>query len=404
MFRWLLLVICPLTIFSSHLATTCAVAQTPVKSPVSPAATAAKQAFEKLQQQWASLYGQLATKNQQKTDDKVGHSELDHEIEELTEQIEGMVDKIVSAGLDAHKTGLTDDPMINSTLIAIAGFYVTGDPQGDGGDQCEKALPPIKSMLAAGLGKTSPELWLWGGVSAFCLSDFDLAAKYLAEAKKAGLLSDSPPGQGRNDPLNRVWQLAKSHNDALLVTRQAWQKEQAIRVREAKSDNLPRVKFHTTRGDVVIELFEDDAPQAVANFITLVKSGFYDGVVFHRVLPAFMAQGGDPTGSGSGGPGYKIRCECHGQDYRKHFRGSLSMAHAGRDTGGSQFFLTFVPTSYLDGKHTVFGRVIAGMEAAAALKRRNPQAQGQKPTPDKIIHAHVLRDRGHQYEFDKLPQ
>ena len=130
-----------------------------------------------------------------------------------------------------------------------------------------------------------------------------------------------------------------------------------------------RVKLSTTRGDIVIELFENEAPQAVANFLTLVKDGFYDGVVFHRVLPGFMAQGGDPTGTGSGGPGYSIKCECYQPNYRRHFRGSLSMAHAGRDTGGSQFFLTFVPTSFLDGKHTVFGRVIEGMDVAAGLKR-----------------------------------
>ncbi|NOZ38843.1 MAG: peptidylprolyl isomerase [Planctomycetes bacterium] len=260
-------------------------------------------------------------------------------------------------------------------------------------------------MLDAGLGNSSKELWLWGGVSAFNLNDFDLAEQYFGQARNAGLLGINPPGQGRADPLNRVWELAKKQSEALPSTRQAWQKEQGIRAQEAAADNLPRVKFHTTRGDITIELFENEAPQAVANFITLVKSGFYDGVVFHRVLPAFMAQGGDPEGTGSGGPGYNIRCECYGSNYRKHFRGSMSMAHAGRNTGGSQFFLTFIPTSYLDGKHTVFGRVIEGMDAASALKRRDPDPRvpGPKPKPDKIVTAHVLRDRGHEYKFEKLP-
>ena len=210
------------------------------------------------------------------------------------------------------------------------------------------------------------------------------------------------PAKGPGDPINRVWNLAKTQNAALAATSRAWQKEKQIREKEAAADNLPRVKFHTTRGDVTIELFENEAPQAVASFINLVKSGFYDGIVFHRVLPAFMAQGGDPTGTSGGGPGYNIRCECHGKNYRRHFRGSLSMAHAGRDTGGSQFFLTFVPTSYLDGRHTVFGRVIEGMDAAASLKRVNPQGPGAGPTPDKIVKAHVLRDRGHEYKFEKL--
>ena len=368
--------------------------------PTSPAGAAAKQTFEQLQKQWADLYVQLQKKSQEKGSTGKGHGKVDHQIDAITEQIEGMVDKMVAAGLDAHRAGLTNDSAINSTLIAIAGFYVTGDPQGDGGDQYEKAMPLIKSMLDAGLGNASKEIWLWGGVSAFNLNDFALAEKYFGQARQAGLLGNNPPGKG----LDRVWQLAKSQSGALPATQQAWQYEKRLRAQEATADNLPRVKFHTTRGDITIELFENEAPQAVANFINLVKSGFYDGVVFHRVLPAFMAQGGDPKGTGSGGPGYTIRCECHGSNIRKHFRGSMSMAHAGRDTGGSQFFLTFVPTSYLDGKHTVFGRVIEGMDAASALKRRNPNGHGPKPAPDKIVKAHVLRDRGHEYKFEKLPK
>jgi len=140
----------------------------------------------------------------------------------------------------------------------------------------------------------------------------------------------------------------------------------------------------------------------VANFLTLVKDGFYNGVVFHRVLPGFMAQGGDPTGTGSGGPGYSIKCECYQPNFRHHFRGTLSMAHAGRDTGGSQFFLTFVPTPPLDGKHTAFGRIVEGMDVAASLKRIDPESS-VRPTPDRIVKAEVLRDRGHEYKFDKLP-
>jgi cyclophilin family peptidyl-prolyl cis-trans isomerase len=92
-----------------------------------------------------------------------------------------------------------------------------------------------------------------------------------------------------------------------------------------------------------------------------------------------------------------------GNNYRKHFRGNLNMAHTGKDTGGSQFFLTYIPTSYLDGRHTVFGRVLTGMDVAASLRRRNPDAPGPHPTPDKILKAEVLRDRGHGYDFEKLP-
>jgi len=193
------------------------------------------------------------------------------------------------------------------------------------------------------------------------------------EARKAELLGNNPPGQRRDDPLNRVWGLAKKQSEALSATRLAWQREKSIRAQEAAADDLPRVNFRTTRGDITIELFENEAPIAVANFVSLVKRGYYDGLTFHRVLPAFMAQGGCNLGNGKGGPGYNIRDEHTLPKHRKHFRGLLSMAKTSApNTGGSQFFLTFVPTSYLDGKHTVFGRVVEGMDAAASLKRRNP--------------------------------
>ena len=149
------------------------------------------------------------------------------------------------------------------------------------------------------------------------------------------------------------------------------------------------------------QLFENEAPNTVLNFITLVQRGYYDGLKFHRVLPGFMAQGGDPKGTGSGGPGYQIPCECYKPDYRLHYRGTLSMAHAGRDTGGSQFFLTFVPTSHLNGKHTAFGRIISGFDVLAKLKRIDPETSNGAAA-DKIIEAKVIRKRAHPYEEKDL--
>ncbi|NHN28776.1 peptidylprolyl isomerase [Paenibacillus agricola] len=121
-------------------------------------------------------------------------------------------------------------------------------------------------------------------------------------------------------------------------------------------------------GEVVIDLFENDAPNTVANFEKLANSGFYNGLVFHRVIPGFMAQGGCPTGTGTGGPGYKINCEINPN---KHVRGTLAMAHAGRNTGGSQFYICYGPQPHLDGQHTVFGKVISGMEFIDELKGRD---------------------------------
>lgn len=119
---------------------------------------------------------------------------------------------------------------------------------------------------------------------------------------------------------------------------------------------------------IVMELFEDAAPNTVANFEKLANDQFYDGVIFHRVIPGFVAQGGDPTGTGMGGPGYTIKCETEGNPH-KHVAGSLSMAHAGKDTGGSQFFLVHEPQPHLDGVHTVFGQVIEGMDTVLRIRQ-----------------------------------
>ena len=176
-----------------------------------------------------------------------------------------------------------------------------------------------------------------------------------------------------------------------------------IRYKEHQADDLPRVKFTTTKGDIVLELFENEAPNTVANFVSLVESKFYDGLKFHRVIDGFMAQGGDPLGDGNGGPGYKIKCECYAKSFRKHFSGTLSMAHAGRDTGGSQFFITFKATSHLDGRHTAFGRVISGMDVLEQLTRTYTDA-GPIPgvEPDKIVTAEVVRERMHEYKPIKV--
>ena len=120
--------------------------------------------------------------------------------------------------------------------------------------------------------------------------------------------------------------------------------------------------IETEKGTIELELFEEDAPNTVANFEKLIEEGFYDGLTFHRVIPNFVIQGGCPNGNGTGGPGYTIKCETEGNP-NKHGTGALSMAHAGKDTGGSQFFITHSPQPHLDGVHTVFGHVIGdGMD------------------------------------------
>src|ERR1700744_5969516 len=124
---------------------------------------------------------------------------------------------------------------------------------------------------------------------------------------------------------------------------------------------MKKAEIQTAKGTMKVEFYEQDAPGTVENFVKLAQAGFYDGLKFHRVIPDFVIQGGCPTGTGTGGPGYTIRCETSGNN-QYHERGSLSMAHAGPNTGGSQFFICHSAQAHLDRKHTVFGKVISGIE------------------------------------------
>jgi len=148
-----------------------------------------------------------------------------------------------------------------------------------------------------------------------------------------------------------------------------WNKPPEMEI-DPKKKHTARMK--TDVGTLVIELFADKTPKTVNNFVFLARQGFYDGVIFHRVIADFMAQGGDPTGAGSGGPGYKFVDEFH-PSLRHDKPGVLSMANAGPGTNGSQFFITHVPTPHLNDKHTVFGQVIEGLDVLMAIKPRNPQ-------------------------------
>ncbi len=378
-------------------------AQETAAAPAADSAADAKQNFDRALVEWRNSTEKLQSLYKQKADSGDAQGEVKQQIDQVRKQNEALLEQIVSAGLSAYKANPDQFPKVNETLVLLARFFVTGDTRGDGGDQYERALPLIKALLEGGGGEKWEDLWILGGVSAYCLEQYNLAEKYFNEAQKRGLF-DNISRQQSQQASTRVQQQAAMWKEELPKIRLRWQKEQALRKQEAADDDLPRVKLVTSQGDIIVELFENEAPESVANFINLVKQGYYNDVTFHRVLPMFMAQGGDPQGTGSGGPGYTIRDEHTKANHRKHFRGSLSMAKTGApNSGGSQFFLCFVPTSYLDGKHTAFGRVIEGMENAAALKRRDPSI-GYLPKPDRIISAEVIRDRGHNYAFERLPE
>lgn len=137
-----------------------------------------------------------------------------------------------------------------------------------------------------------------------------------------------------------------------------------------KKTNMSKAIIKTEKGDMTVQFYDKDAPNTVANFLKLAKSGYYDGVTFHRVINDFVIQGGDPTGTGAGGPGYSIDCELDGEN-QYHDRGVLSMAHAGRNTGGSQFFICHsrTNTSHLDRNHTCFGKVIENVDVVDDIRQ-----------------------------------
>jgi cyclophilin family peptidyl-prolyl cis-trans isomerase len=330
--------------------------------------------FEKVFAEWKSLLTEL---RQLRTEYQVAEpagrkkNEIENRYKELVKKGIAMEGELTRAAEGAY----AENPGADKQIELVLRSSVRGNV---GMDNYEEALRIAELLIRNKCPDES--LYNQAGIAACAVGKLDDAERYLEIAHEKRVLDG----------------LGSRFHDEFSYLSKAWKKEREIRAAEAKADDLPRVLLKTSKGDIEIELLENEAPNTVANFISLVERGGYDGLAFHRVLPQFMAQGGCPKGDGTGGPGYEIPCECYEKNHRLHFRGSLSMAHAGRDTGGSQFFLTFVPTTFLDGKHTVFGRVIKGMDVLAKIQRRDP-SKPPLPKADKIIEAKVLRKRPHEY-------
>ncbi len=143
---------------------------------------------------------------------------------------------------------------------------------------------------------------------------------------------------------------------------------------QIKTDKTLKIKIETTKGDIDLEIYPQHAPKTVNNFVFLTGKGFYDGLSFHRVINNFMIQGGDPTGTGGGGPGYKFEDEV-AENPLKHEKGVISMANAGPNTNGSQFFITHAPQPHLNGKHTVFGKVVVGQDVVDSIQEGDKMEQ-----------------------------
>lgn len=329
--------------------------------------------------QLRSLKDQYQTANAEERDKIVA------QFEPLVNKTAEQQKELVPLAVAAYKSIEGQNDELRAFLCSMLQWSVTAR------ENYEVAYSVAKVLFEFPLPPNSEVLYAYAAFAAFCTMNLDDADAWIALAKEHKALSKADP--------NQKMQLEGYLLNVLPQYHESWKKEQAIREKEA-ADELPRVVLKTTKGDIVIELFLNEAPNAVNNFLTLIAKGFYTDVPFHRVLPFFMAQGGDPTGTGAGGPGYCIPCECRQENARDHFRGSLSMAHAGPNTGGSQFFLTFVPTNFLNGKHTVFGRIVEGMEVLSDITRIDPEKESEE-APDKILEAKILR--GKPGEFKKLP-
>jgi cyclophilin family peptidyl-prolyl cis-trans isomerase len=349
------------------------------------AESAARQDFDKAYDQYKDVVKQLTDlQNRYPSATPEARPAMEQKFTDLVKEGNRLRPKMMALAEKAYIENPSDTTLADMMYSVVATLLR--------GDDYEEAFRLAKLLIDNKYPQ--PQIYNAAGAAAFFLSNYDAAEKYLKQAADNNTLDEK----------------GKQVLESIKEYRGKWAREQKIRDAEAKADDLPRVKLTigdfkgNVKGDIVVELFENEAPNTVANFISLVEKKTYDGLTFHRVLSGFMAQGGDPDGNGAGGPGYHIADECNQPNHREHFRGSLSMAHsAAPDSNGSQFFINFVPTAHLDGKHTVFGRVIEGFDVLAKIQRINPDEPAAGVLPDKIIKAVVLRKRGHAYEPKKLP-
>jgi cyclophilin family peptidyl-prolyl cis-trans isomerase len=361
--------------------------QTPSSDDAKPAAQGDGE-FRQVYDQWQENLTQLAAAQvkMRATAGTPQYVEAVRQANTLDEKALALYAKLQAAAEKAYAAD-ADNREIGDLLLTIAVGQLRKD-------QYDDALRLAKFLIDHKYSNN--DVYRIAASAAFALDQFDEAEKFLKSLDPRAIQGDPS--------VQRL--LAGIQNE-----RRKWDREKKFRADESKADDLPRVKLHTSQGNITVELLENEAPNTVANFVNLAEKGFYDGVLFHRVLPGFMAQVGDPLTKdpvknaeriGSGGPGYTIADECDSPKHRDHFRGSLSMAHTSEpNSGGSQFFLCFAPTQQLDGKYTVFGRVIDGFDVLAKIQRIDPDKERTRPSgaiPDRIIKAEVLRKRDHAYE------
>lgn len=290
--------------------------------------------------------------------------------------------RLHQSAIDTYKANPNGDPQVAQIVFDLIAQKLDGtslerrfDPKG--------AFKLASTMLEH--GSQSPQIAYQAFRAAFAIHDFEAAQAMIDRIESTGA------------------RLNSAIHDQLTQTAEKWQREQEIRLQEKASDNLPRVQLETDKGTIVIELFEDHAPQTVGNFINLVEKGFYDDLVFHVVRPGLLSQTGCPQGDGDGDPGYQIPCETDREEIRHFFAGTVGMSNEGKDTGGSQFFISHQPNGNFDGSYTAFGRVIEGLDVVYQLTPIDKTTSPDSPiNPSKVIRATVLRKRDHAYAPTRL--
>lgn len=304
------------------------------------------------------------------------------DIEIMKTRIETMRKQLDASALESY----TADPQVNQPAGSHILHMGLACIDGRG---AEKPFDPSRAYELASLlgkqGKPAPIVLDMAYQACLSLQDFERAERILKRLSGMGV------------------QIPEPVTARLQKLKTSWNKELVKREQEQQRDDLPRVKLETELGDIVVELFEDDCPATVANFISLVESGFYDDTTFFEVRPSQVARAGCPKGDGTGDPGYRIANEPSSAESRRFFAGSLGMFRDGVDTAGSQFFFTYQPKPDYDLNYVAFGRIVEGLEILYEIPRTEPRTS-QFSTNDakKIKKATVIRKRDHAYTFDKI--
>lgn len=354
------------------------------KSAPSPAAgveAGMKPAMAKYRQAQADLKSALreAAELQRKYLGIKTTEEEKEEIGEKLEKISKVVSKIHPKLFDLAEKAWLEEPsredgeFLNFIIQVLETRMTVGE--------YERANAIMQGLISLKIPDILPDLYDAAGEIAFMLNDFEQAARYLELAEQNKVLSERCAGFKKD----------------LSYYRTSWAKESVFRQQDSEKKDLPRVTLDTTKGKIVLELYEDQTPNTVANFVYLVEKGFYDGMFFEQVIPGEGAVAGRSLENPDGGPGWSIRDEFDATNSRNHYRGTISMMRGEPNSAGSIFFISFSPIKDLDGKYVVFGRVVEGMDVLTKLQIMDPTNPDPMAEPDQIEKASAVTKRDHKY-------